>query len=128
MRIATINKEIKEENNIPAQNETDAGNAKLTEQPEELSKEELKKKKNREKIDKLMKKKDMRYRGPFSYRSLRIIGYIFLLLSYGSIFLNAVISIANIQSELFDNIYNVVQFLSPFALPLFLAANFCVIM
>lgn len=81
----------------------------------------------RAKIDKLLAKKDIRFRGPFSYRSIRIFGYIFMLFAQIYLIFSVIGQISPLP-ETTVKVFDVLQVLSIFALPLFLTANFCIIM
>ncbi len=81
----------------------------------------------RSKIDKLLAKQNIKFRGPFSYRTVRIFAYIFML--FAQIYL--VYSIASkivTPAHWVGSFVNVLEILSIFALPLFLTSNFCLIM
>ena len=81
----------------------------------------------RHRIDKLLYNQNIRYRGIFSYSAVKIIAFVFLFLAQVHLaqgFINKFISIESwtlwVDSTL--------EILSLFALPLFLTANFCLIM
>ena len=81
----------------------------------------------RAKIEKLLAKKDIKFRGPFSYRTIRIFGYIFMLFAQIYLIFSVIGQISPLP-ETTVKVFDVLQVLSIFALPLFLAANFCIIM
>ena len=97
-------------------------NSDVVEQSAETTKH-----KKRYKIDKLMGLKDIRYRGILSGRTMKIVGFIFM-------FFTQIYFAANIidkfkpLSDAASNFADVLDVLGLFALPAFLAANFCVIM
>ncbi len=101
------------------------------EQTEETPKKKVVDKKSpeykRSKIDKLLAKQKIKYRGPFSYRTIRFFGYILMLLGQAYIIYSIVSKVANVPSWS-EDLFNVFEVLSIFAVPLFLMANFCVIM
>ena len=69
---------------------------------------------------------DIKYRGPFSYRHLRMFGWLFLVLAQIATILNVA---AKINPELdFGLITQVISTLSSLTVPLFLTANFSVIL
>ena len=81
----------------------------------------------RYKIDKLLSKRDIKYKGPFSYRTLRIIGFAFLLIAQGCACF-AFLSKFKEYPEWSFTLVDVLLTIAKFSLPIFLAANFCVIM
>ena len=69
---------------------------------------------------------DIKYRGPFSYRHLRMFGWLFLVLAQIATILNVA---ARINPELdYGLITQVISTLSSLTVPLFLTANFSVIL
>ena len=96
-----------------------------TEQPvQEKTKEKVNR---REKIDKLLSKADIKYRGPFTYRMVRAVGFVLML--FAQIYLaytlaNKLIDVKESTLKTAGVLYD----MSFFALPMFLAANFCIIM
>ena len=87
----------------------------------------LKIKNKREKIDKLFAKKDIKYRGPLTYRSIRVLGFILMIFAQIYLAYTLVNKFVDVPQGVLDTV-DVLNFLSAFALPMFLAANFCVIM
>ena len=83
--------------------------------------------KYRKKIDKLIAKQDIRYRGILSGRAMKIIGFVFLFCAQVYLCINAMNNFADLSQTTLE-FANILDFLSIFALPMFLAANFCVIM
>lgn len=102
----------------------------LTEEQVKIDKKKQKKTPEfyRAKIDKLLNRNDVKYKAPFSYRSLRIIGFILLFFAQAYIIYGIVSKITVDYPNWVDSLANTLQILSQFALPLFLAANFCIIM
>ena len=90
-------------------------------------KENLKTKNKREKIDKLLAKKDIKYRGIFTYRSVRVLGFVLMLFSQIYLAYQLANKIIDVPSNILKAA-DVLYFLSAFALPMFLTANFCIIM
>ena len=69
---------------------------------------------------------DIKYRGPLSYRHLRMFGWLFLILSQISVILKLA---QRVNSELnFGVITNIISTLSSLTVPLFLIANFSLIL
>lgn len=81
----------------------------------------------RGKIDRLIAKQNIKYRGPFSYRTVRIFGFLAMLFAQLYIAYSFASNIAE-TPEWTTTLVEVLEILSIFALPLFLMANFCVIM
>lgn len=81
----------------------------------------------RAKIERLISKQNIKYRGPFSYRSVRIFGYIFMLFAQIYLVYSLVSKIAS-PPDWTKTFIDVLEILSVFALPLFITANFCIIM
>ena len=85
-------------------------------------------KKDGNKIKRLLNKPDIRYSGIFSYRSLKIAGFLLLLFSQIGIIYNGIVSL-NISLPTWSGKFvEVIQTMSYFSLPMFLASNLCVIM
>ena len=82
----------------------------------------------RARIDRLMSRPDIRYKAPLSYRTLRIIGFLLLFLSQAYIAFNMVSSHIEHYPAWIDELFIIFEIVSTFALPVFLASNFCVIM
>lgn len=94
---------------------------------DEALRQEEKVPKYRYRIDKLLSKKDIKYRGIFSYRTLKLLGFLLMIFSQVFIaysFVNKIIALP----ETTLTFLNVLEIASVFALPMFLAANFCIIM
>lgn len=77
---------------------------------------------------------DIKYRGPLSYRGLRIIGWIGMAIMFISMILTMIVSIKSFlgivdenQIMALSNTINVLSFFSSLPLPLFLIANFAII-
>lgn len=77
---------------------------------------------------------DIKYRGPLSYRGLRIIGWIGMAIMFISMILTMIVSIKAVlgivdenQIMALSNTINVLSFFSSLPLPLFLIANFAII-
>lgn len=81
----------------------------------------------RAKIDRLLSKQGIKYRGPFSYRAVRIFAYIFMFFAQVVLVYSILSSMLSSPSWV-GSLMEVLDALSLFALPLFLTANFCVIM
>ena len=108
----------------------------LTKEELRLEKKKLRKEKKeykktpeykRSKIDKLLAKRNIKYRGPLSYRTVRVFAFLFML--FAQIYL--VYSIASkivVPAKWVGSFVEILEVLSIFALPLFLTANFCIIM
>lgn len=79
------------------------------------------------KIDKLLTKPDIKYRGILSYRGMRILGFILMLCAQIYIAYSFAGKIVDMPGSALSFL-NVLGIISLFALPMFLAANFCVIM
>lgn len=94
---------------------------------EEQSQEEAFETRKKQNIDKLLQNKDIKYRGIFSGRAMKIIG--FVLMFFAQVYL-CIKLVNNIQGlpESVLNFGDVMLTLSYFALPMFLSANFCIIM
>ena len=90
--------------------------------------ENIEVKTNENKIKRLLNKPDIRYSGIFSYRSLRIVGFLLLIFSQIAIIYNGIISINISLPSWSGKFVEVIQTISYFSLPMFLAANLCVIM
>ncbi len=79
--------------------------------------------------------KDMRYRGPLSYRGFRLIGWVAMALMFVSMMLGLVLSVKShmadanqAQLEGLSMASTVLSYFSALPLPLFLIANFAVIL
>lgn len=79
--------------------------------------------------------KDMKYHGPLSYRHLRLIGWLMLALSFVSMILGAVYTLKvalagdpEAVSDTYSKLATIFSFLSALPLPLFLIANFAIIL
>ena len=81
----------------------------------------------RKKIDKLLNKKDIRYNAPLTYRSVRVVGFVLMFLAQIALAYSLAGNIITLSEQATDTIL-VLQILSAFALPMFLVANFCIIM
>ena len=90
--------------------------------------ENIEVKTNENKIKRLLNKPDIRYSGIFSYRSLRIVGFLLLIFSQIAIIYNGIVSIDISLPSWSGKFVEVIQTMSYFSLPMFLAANLCVIM
>ena len=88
--------------------------------------DEIKKEKNRKKIDKLLAK-DIRYRGPFSYRAIRVLGFLFLIFAQLVLCYSFVSNIIDMPAWS-EKFFEVIDVISVFSLPMFLTVNFCIIM
>lgn len=88
---------------------------------------DLQSNKNRYKIDKLMGLRDLKYRGIFSGRAMKILGFVLMFCAQIYLCINLVNKIGGVKPTTL-NFANALDILSVFALPMFLAANFCVIM
>lgn len=87
-----------------------------------------KNKKDENKIKRLLNKPDIRYSGVFSYRSLKIAGFLLLIFSQIGIIYNGIISLNISLPSWSGKFVEVIQTMSYFSLPMFLASNLCVIM
>ncbi|MBQ8451606.1 MAG: hypothetical protein IJ538_02390 [Clostridia bacterium] len=83
--------------------------------------------KQRQKIDKLLSKKRVKFRGIFSYRTIRIIGFVFMFFAQVYLCMNIIGRHVN-YSPFVLGLQEALQIISLFALPMFLTSNFCVIM
>ena len=83
--------------------------------------------KNRQRIDKLMGLPDLKYRGIFSGRTMKILGFVLMFFAQVCVCLNLVYKMVEVPAGVKD-VADVLEVLSIFALPMFLAANFCIIM
>ncbi len=73
-------------------------------------------------------KNDIKFKAPFSYRELRIIGWVFIVLAQIAVILNLNSKINPASAPFLDGWANFFQSLSYFSLPLFLVANMaCII-
>lgn len=81
----------------------------------------------RQKIDKLIGHQNIKYRGIFSHRTVRIIGFLCLFCAQLVIAAHFASGITKLPNDI-KTLASVLEIISLFALPLFLAANFCVIM
>ncbi len=81
---------------------------------------------NRYRIDRLLGKKDIKYRGFLSSRSMKTIGFVLLFFAQVYLCISLVGKFIDL-SESTLNVANVLDTLSMFSLPMFLIANFCVI-
>jgi len=79
--------------------------------------------------------KDMKYRAPLSYRSLRLIGWIAMALMFVGMMLSVALSIRTSTGSLtpgqaagFERASSILSYASALPLPLFLIANFAVIL
>ena len=81
----------------------------------------------RYKIDKLLSKQDIKYRGPLTYRSVRALGFVLMLFAQIYLAYSLANKLVGVPNGVMGTI-NVLDTLSVFALPMFLAANFCIIM
>ena len=73
-------------------------------------------------------KNDIKFKAPFSYRELRIIGWVFIVLAQIAVILNLNGKINPNSAPFLDGWANFFQSLSYFSLPLFLVANMaCII-
>ena len=86
-------------------------------------------------FDHKMIDKDMKYRGPLSYRGLRLIGWIAMAVMFVSMMLNATLKIKGMlggenadPSATISTLATVLSYFSALPLPLFLIANFAVIL
>lgn len=82
----------------------------------------------RKRIDKLLYRRDLKYKGFLSYRSLKIIGFLFLIFAQIFLIYNLVSKLVSDLPSWVGETANVLNTISLFALPMFLAANFCLIM
>ena len=71
---------------------------------------------------------DIKYRGPLSYRHLLIIGWICISFKVLDILITFGIKLDPNQPQWMLTLGNVSEFLGTFALPLFLIANFAIIL
>lgn len=67
---------------------------------------------------------DIRFRGPFSFRHLRIIGWIALAISQIAVFTSMSATLNEALAPRLDTLSNVLQAIGTIAIPLFLIANF----
>lgn len=81
----------------------------------------------RAKIDRLISKQNIKFRGPFSYRTVRIFAYIFMLFAQVYLIYSLACKITT-PPDWTKSLVNILEILSVFALPLFITANFCIIM
>lgn len=93
----------------------------------ELSKATTQTEKYRKRIDKLIKNQSIKFRGIFSHRAVRIVGFVFLYFAQIFAAVSVLGKLTTIPTWASD-LTKVLEIMSSFALPLFLAANFCVIM
>ena len=71
---------------------------------------------------------DIKYRGPLSYRHLLIVGWLCISFKVVAVLTSIVLSLDPGQPEWFHILHNVADIIGYFALPLFLLANFAVIL
>ncbi len=71
---------------------------------------------------------DIKYRGPLSYRHLLIVGWLCISFKVVAVLTSIVLSLDPGQPEWFHILHNVADTIGYFALPLFLLANFAVIL
>lgn len=83
--------------------------------------------KRKRKIAKLLAKKDIKYRGPLSYRSVRILGFVFLILAQAVLCYSFVKKFISMP-QWTDGMFNFFEIISAFSLPMFLMVNFTIIM
>ena len=83
--------------------------------------------KNRQRIDKLMGLRDLKYRGIFSGRTMKILGFVLMFCAQIYLCINLVNNSVGVNPATMS-FAEIMDILSIFALPTFLAANFCIIM
>ncbi len=96
---------------------------------ETIKQEEIRETQNpkRYRIDKLLSKQDIKFRGIFSHRAVKILGFVFMFLA--QVVIAANIGLKYIEPPTWaEGFISVLEVLSIFALPMFLTANFCSIM
>ena len=81
----------------------------------------------RKRIDKLLDKGDIKYRGVFSSRAMKVLGFVLLFLAQVYMCVRIIDKFVEIPQSTLD-IAEVLETLSYYALPMFLAANFCIIL
>ena len=109
--------EIQEKQNIQLSEET---------QP---AQQQPKKKINKFKLFNASQENDIKYRPPLSYRGLRIVGWIFIILSQVAVIIKAISSISDTESlSSLSTVHTILSFLSLIPIPLFLIANFSYIL
>ena len=81
----------------------------------------------RKRIDKLLDKGDIKYRGVFSSRAMKVLGFVLLFLAQVYMCVKIIDKFVEIPQSALD-IAEVLEILSYYALPMFLAANFCIIL
>lgn len=99
----------------------------IEKQDEEPIEQVVTENKNRYRIDKLLGRKDLKYRGIFSGRAMKIVGFVLLFFAQIYLCIKLVGKFSDL-SAFTTNLADVLDILSSFSLPMFLAANFCVIM
>ena len=86
-----------------------------------------KRRRKRRKISDITFANDIRYRGPFSYRWLRIFAWVCIIAAQASIILNLGIKLDANLAKNFTGLTAFLQFLGTLSVPLFLMANFAII-
>ena len=85
-------------------------------------------KKKRRKLHEVSEENDIKYRGPLSYRHLRIGGWVFMAFMVLSVIMAIGMKVNATYAASAETAQNVFGFLGELALPLFLVANFAVIL
>lgn len=88
----------------------------------------LKKKKKRIPLKHRTSKNDINYRGPLSYRSLRIIAWVFMIIAQVTIIMEFSMTVSKDLVPVLSTATTVLSYAQNFPLPLFLLANFAFIL